>query len=334
MLGHADLATTQLYTHLSADRVKDAYFAAHPAPAVRRNLSWASMPELPEVETIRRQLAPLIEGRVLERVQVLDRAGRARWRPPSSSTRCGQADRAHLPSRQVPAVGALRRGLLAQHLRMTGAVLVAPDPEPLHTRVRIGLGPRARLRARGCGSRSSTPGASARASCCSGRGSSRPSSRPASGSSPSTSASPHATCASSPGAAAPPSSRCCSTSGGSRGSETSTPTRRCIAPASILYVPPASSPRASSSSSAGHRGGTARRHRRTGREHRRLPPRRRAEGSFQDEFLVHLRAGAPCVRCGTAIVKILAAGRGTYVCETCQPPPAGARAARAASGRQ
>ena len=30
MLGHADLATTQLYTHLSADRVKDAYFAAHP----------------------------------------------------------------------------------------------------------------------------------------------------------------------------------------------------------------------------------------------------------------------------------------------------------------
>jgi len=30
MLGHADLATTQLYTHLSSDRVKDAYFAAHP----------------------------------------------------------------------------------------------------------------------------------------------------------------------------------------------------------------------------------------------------------------------------------------------------------------
>jgi integrase/recombinase XerD len=30
MLGHADLATTQLYTHLSPDRLKDAYFAAHP----------------------------------------------------------------------------------------------------------------------------------------------------------------------------------------------------------------------------------------------------------------------------------------------------------------
>ena len=54
-----------------------------------------------------------------------------------------------------------------------------------------------------------------------------------------------------------------------------------------------------------------------------------AKGSFQDRFLVHLREGEPCVRCGRTIVKMRAAGRGTYVCERCQPRPRSPRRARA-----
>ncbi len=46
-----------------------------------------------------------------------------------------------------------------------------------------------------------------------------------------------------------------------------------------------------------------------------------ASGAFQDRFLVHLRAGEPCVRCGATIVKIRAAGRGTYLCRRCQRAP-------------
>ncbi len=46
-----------------------------------------------------------------------------------------------------------------------------------------------------------------------------------------------------------------------------------------------------------------------------------ARGSFQDRFLIHLREGQPCVRCATPVRKLGVGGRGTYVCERCQPRP-------------
>ena len=44
-------------------------------------------------------------------------------------------------------------------------------------------------------------------------------------------------------------------------------------------------------------------------------------GAFQDEFLVHRRRGEPCPRCGTPVRKLVAGGRATYVCERCQRRP-------------
>jgi formamidopyrimidine-DNA glycosylase len=46
-----------------------------------------------------------------------------------------------------------------------------------------------------------------------------------------------------------------------------------------------------------------------------------ARGSFQDRFQVHRREGLPCLSCGRAIEKIVVGGRGTYFCRHCQPVP-------------
>jgi formamidopyrimidine-DNA glycosylase len=41
-------------------------------------------------------------------------------------------------------------------------------------------------------------------------------------------------------------------------------------------------------------------------------------GTMQDEFLVHTREGKECLRCGGTIVRIVVGGRSTYFCPSCQ----------------
>ena len=84
------------------------------------------MPELPEVETIRRQLAPELAGRTIAAAEVLDE----RWTRPQSAPEIEAA----LAGRRIESVG--RRGkylllplddgsTLLMHLRMTGNLLLA-----------------------------------------------------------------------------------------------------------------------------------------------------------------------------------------------------------------
>ena len=46
-----------------------------------------------------------------------------------------------------------------------------------------------------------------------------------------------------------------------------------------------------------------------------------AGGTMQDEFRAYGREGEPCDRCGAPIEKIRIAGRGTWYCPHCQPSP-------------
>lgn len=46
-----------------------------------------------------------------------------------------------------------------------------------------------------------------------------------------------------------------------------------------------------------------------------------APGWFQMRHRVYDREGRPCRRCETAIRRLVVAGRGTFICPRCQPPP-------------
>jgi len=56
-------------------------------------------------------------------------------------------------------------------------------------------------------------------------------------------------------------------------------------------------------------------------------------GGFQRRHRVYQREGKPCVRCGEKIRRILVAGRSSFFCPRCQPPPRKRRTRRPARGR-
>jgi formamidopyrimidine-DNA glycosylase len=57
-------------------------------------------------------------------------------------------------------------------------------------------------------------------------------------------------------------------------------------------------------------------------------------GSMQDEFKVYGRGGEPCDRCGTPIAKTRLGGRGTWFCPTCQPYAASSASSRPSRSRR
>jgi formamidopyrimidine-DNA glycosylase len=278
------------------------------------------MPELPEVETIKRQLAPVVEGRTLERVEVLD----SRWCMPLGP---GEMEDA-LEGREVERLG--RRGKylvwslsgdvhLAQHLRMTGTVLCGADPSQTHVRVRIGLdeGPAlAIVDPRRFGTGELLLGGEALDAFFGARLGLEPLDERFT--------SEHLRAL-------------------ARGRRTPAKAflldQRKMAGVGNIYADEALH-RAGIHPSRPVGGLTADQHERlrealvwaleAGIEARgaTIGDFRHVDGvwgSFQERFQAHRREGEPCGRCGETIVKLVVAGRGTYVCERCQPPPRGAR---------
>ncbi len=274
------------------------------------------MPELPEVETIRRQLAPHLEGRTLTAVEIND----YRWTQPAPP----ELIAAELTGSRVLRLG--RRGKymiweldndrhLLVHLRMTGALLVDPDPQPLHTRARFELDDGHLLTyvdPRRFGTGHLMLSTAARDAYLDARLGAEP-------------LTPEFTAGylrqQAKGRTAPVKSFILD--------------QRRIAGVGNIYAdealyragihplrPAGSLTRAQwtalkdaieAALAAGidAKGASI-------DDFRHVDG---ARGSFQDRFLIHTRAGEPCITCGREIRKLVVGGRGTYVCEHCQPRP-------------
>ncbi len=289
------------------------------------------MPELPEVETIRGQLAPLVQGRRLVNLEILD----GRWSRPLAPEELSAA----LEGREVLALD--RRGkyllwrfsdevYLAQHLRMTGSVLLDPQPEPTHVRVRLDFDPPQRLAIvdpRRFGTGELLLGEQAMEEFFAARLGLEPLQD---------GFTPEHLREIARGRMGPIKAflldqRQIAGVGNIYADEALFRARihprrpagkltreqyALLRDALIEALNAGIDARGASIDDFRHVDGV--------------------RGAFQDRFLVHLREGEPCVRCGTTIVKMVVAGRGAYVCEHCQPRPrlrrAGRRGATAGSG--
>ncbi len=284
------------------------------------------MPELPEVETIRRHLAPHVEGRTLQRLEVLDE----RWSRPLAPQELAAA----VEGRAVSSLA--RRGkylvweleddmFLLVHLRMTGTLLLDPPGAPPHTRVWLRLGDHdlAFADPRRFGTGELALGTERKDAFFAARLGFEPYDPNF------TAAHLHATTKRSraPIKAFLLDQKRIAGVGNIYADEALFRARlHPLRPANRLTRPQAQALReaivASLDAGIAAKGATI--------DDFRDPDG--VSGTFQDQFLVHRREGEPCPRCGNAIRKLRAAGRGTYVCERCQPRPryaaASARSAR------
>jgi formamidopyrimidine-DNA glycosylase len=272
------------------------------------------VPELPEVETIRRQLAPVVEGRVLSLLRIDD----ARWCRPLAPEMVIDA----VQGRRVERLA--RRGkylvwelaeevFLLMHLRMTGTLLYDPPEDTLYERVRFGLDDGHELRfcdPRRFGTGELALGPAARDAFFASRLGLEPLDGELTGA---------ALRAMARGRRAPVKAflldqRRIAGVGNIYADEALFRARvHPLRPAGALtgaqWDALAQAVRETLLAGLAAGGAT-------------IDDFRHADGligAFQDEFLVHRREGEPCGRCGTPVVKFVAGGRGTYACERCQP---------------
>jgi formamidopyrimidine-DNA glycosylase len=277
------------------------------------------MPELPEVETIRRHLAPHVEGRTLRALEILDE----RWSRPLAGRALADA----LEGRTIERLG--RRGkylvwelageaYLLQHLRMTGTLLLDPVGAPPYTRVWLRLDDHdlAYTDPRRFGTGELALGEDALEAFFAARLGLEPFDEGF------TAAHLHALARTSraPVKAFLLDQKRIAGVGNIYADEALFRARiHPLRPANRLTRPQAEALRegviASLSAGIAAKGASI--------DDFRDPYG--VQGTFQDQFLVHLREGEPCPRCGGSVRKLRAAGRGTYVCERCQPRPRAAK---------